>query len=153
MRRRSLLIAAIGLGLTACAPAAIKASSPTPRPASLAIPAQDVWPLQYRQAPAPSKDAYAFAMAHPEILHYMPCFCACGREGHRDNYDCFIRAQTAPGRYLLDPHGLSCGVCVGVALDSKSLLAQGLSRPAIRATIDAKWAKAGATTPTPYPAD
>ena len=81
------------------------------------------------------------------------CFCGCGRDGHRDNYDCFIREQTAPGTYLLDPHGLSCGVCVGVALDSRTLLAQGLSRPAIRGVIDTKWAASGPPTPTPYPVD
>ncbi len=92
-------------------------------------------------------------MAHSEILHYMPCFCGCGREGHKDNYDCFVREQTAPGTYLLDPHGLTCGVCVGVALDSKALLAQGLSRKAIRSAIDAKWAAAGPPTPTPLPPD
>ena len=92
-------------------------------------------------------------MAHPEILHFVPCFCGCGREGHTDNYDCFIREQPAPGSYLLDPHGLTCGVCVGVALDSKALLAQGLSRPAIRAAVDRKWASAGPATPTPIPTD
>jgi len=48
---------------------------------------------------------------------------------------------------------LTCGVCVGVALDSKVLLAQGLTRPAIRAAIDAKWVEAGPPTPTPYPDD
>jgi hypothetical protein len=153
VRRRALLIAAAGAVVAACAPVSYAAPSATGRPASLAIPAKDVWPLQYRQASAASKDAYAFAMAHPEILHYMPCFCGCGLEGHRDNYDCFIREQTGPGTYLLDPHGLSCGVCVGVALDSKALLAQGLSRPAIRGSIDARWTAAGPATATPFPPD
>jgi hypothetical protein len=142
-----------GLGLAACVPAAVNTPAPSMRPASLAIPAKDVWPLQYRQALPASKEAYAFAMAHGEVLRFMPCFCGCGRDGHRDNYDCFIREQTAPGTYLLDPHGLSCGVCVGVALDSKALLAQGLSRPAIRAVIDTKWSASGPPTPTPYPDD
>lgn len=141
------------MAAAACAPAISAAPSLSPRPGSLAIPARDIWPLQYRQAPVASKVAYAFAMTHPEILRFMPCFCGCVREGHRDNYDCFVREQIVPGTYLLDPHGLSCGVCVGVALDSKALLAQGLSRPAIRAAIDAKWAAAGPPTPTPLPAD
>ena len=153
MRRRALLIAATGLAAAACAPAISAAPSFSPRPATLAIPARDIWPPEYRQASIASKNAYGFAMAHPEILHYIPCFCGCGREGHRDNYDCFVREQTAPGTYLLDPHGLTCGVCVGVALDSKALLAQGLSRKAIRSTIDATWAAAGPPTPTPLPPD
>lgn len=151
MRRRTLLVAAAGFAAAACVPARIAAPSATLRPLWLAIPAQDVWPLPYRQAPAAAKEAYAFAIAHPEILRYIPCFCGCGREGHRANDDCFIRERPAPDTYLLDPHGLSCGVCVGVALDSKAFLAAGLSRKAIRASIDAKWATAGPATPTPYP--
>ena len=153
MRRRALLIAAAGLAAAACAPAISAAPSVSQQAASLAIPARDIWPPEYRQASVASKNAYAFAMAHPEILHYMPCFCGCGREGHRDNYDCFVREQTAPGTYLLDPHGLTCGVCVGVALDSKALVAQGFSRKAIRSSIDATWAAAGPPTPTPLPPD
>ena len=89
--------------------------------------------------------------ALPDVLHFMRCLCGRAREGHKRNFNCFVDEQTAPGTYLLDPHGLTCGVCVGVALDSEALVAQGLTRPAIRAAIDVKWAAAGA--PTPYPND
>ena len=34
----------------------ITAPSQTPRPASLAIPARDIWPPQYRQAPVAASD-------------------------------------------------------------------------------------------------
>ena len=34
----------------------VTAPSQTPRPASLAIPARDIWPPQYRQAPVAASD-------------------------------------------------------------------------------------------------
>jgi len=100
----------------------------------------------------PSGEAYAFAVDHRAELRYIPCFCGCGTSaGHRDNFDCFVKDQTAPGTFILDPHGFACGTCVGVALDTKALLASGLSLKAIRAAIDAKWSEVGPATPTPYP--
>jgi len=52
---------------------------------------------------------------------------------------------------LHDPHGFVCGTCVGVALDTRSMLASAMSLKAIRAAIDTKWSATGPATPTPYP--
>jgi hypothetical protein len=49
---------------------------------------------------------YTFAARHPEVLHYVPCFCGCQRSGHRDNDDCFIKSRDAKGRPEWDPHGM-----------------------------------------------
>jgi hypothetical protein len=37
-------------------------------------------------------EAYVFAAKHPEVLHYIPCYCGCERPEfhHESNYDCFI---------------------------------------------------------------
>jgi hypothetical protein len=37
-------------------------------------------------------EAYVFAAKHPEVLHYMPCYCGCENPQfhHESNYDCFI---------------------------------------------------------------
>lgn len=36
-------------------------------------------------------EAYQFAVEHPEVLDYMPCYCGCYEEdGHTSNTDCFV---------------------------------------------------------------
>ncbi|MEA2661737.1 MAG: hypothetical protein QOH08_1309 [Chloroflexota bacterium] len=154
MRRRDLLVALGGAALAACAaPVASKMSPTLPTPnALLAMPSRNVWPARYRQAPQAVRDAYAFAAGHEAELRYIPCFCGCGiSAGHKDNFDCFIKAETLPGTVILDAHGFTCGTCVGVALDTKAMLAGGMSLKAIRAAIDAKWSTTGPATTTPYP--
>ena len=116
------------------------------------MPSMGVWPVRYLQAPQSVRDAYIFAVDHKAQLRYIPCFCGCGETaGHRDNWDCFVKEQTAPGTFILDPHGLACGTCVGVALDTKAMLASGMRMTAIRSAIDETWSKAGPPTHTPYP--
>jgi Protein of unknown function with PCYCGC motif len=150
VRRRELLFAVAATALAACA-APIATTTEAPR-SLLAMPVHDMWPIEYRQAPQLVREAYSFAVDHRAELRYVPCFCGCGAStGHLNNFDCFVKDQTAPNAYILDPHGFACGTCVGVALDTKSLLASGLGLKAIRATIDAKWSAAGPATPTPYP--
>ena len=155
MRRRALLTAFAGLAAAACAAPDVTTAGPTPIPTSLlAMPSMGMWPLRYQQAPRQVRDAYVFAVAHRAELRYIPCFCGCGESaGHRNNWDCFVKEQTGPDTFVLDPHGLACGTCVGVALDTKALLAAGLRLSAIRAEIDARWSSAGPSTRTPYPDD
>jgi hypothetical protein len=153
MHRRTFLVSAVSLILAACVPTPSRAarSSASPEPALLARPDRNIWPLQYRQAPAAVQTAYAFAAAHHDVLTYIPCFCGCGAQGHRNNYDCFVRSQGTGGAVILDPHGFACGTCVGVALQSKALLEQGLSAKAIRHAIDTSWSNVGPSTDTAFP--
>jgi uncharacterized protein with PCYCGC motif len=50
---------------------------------------------------------YTFAARHPEVLHYVPCFCGCQRSGHKDNDDCFIRSRDAAGKPTWEEHGMT----------------------------------------------
>jgi len=50
---------------------------------------------------------YTFAARHPEVLHYVPCFCGCQNSGHKDNDDCFIQSRDATGRPTWEPHGMT----------------------------------------------
>lgn len=50
---------------------------------------------------------YTFAARHPEVLHYVPCFCGCQNSGHKDNDDCFIQSRDANGRPTWEPHGMT----------------------------------------------
>lgn len=50
---------------------------------------------------------YTFAARHPEVLHYVPCFCGCERMGHSGNDDCFVKSREASGRPTWEPHGMT----------------------------------------------
>lgn len=152
MRRRVFLAGLAGVVLAACTRGAGSAVPVTSaEPLLVATPARDIWPLRYRQAPAEVREAYSFALSNSAVLKYVPCFCGCGAGGHHSNYDCFAGSQTTPGTFVLDAHGFACDTCVSVALESRAMLAQGLSVKAIRQAIDAKWSSVGPATHTPLP--
>jgi hypothetical protein len=50
---------------------------------------------------------YTFAARHPEVLHYVPCFCGCQHSGHNNNDDCFISGREPNGRPIWDAHGMT----------------------------------------------
>jgi hypothetical protein len=35
---------------------------------------------------------YRYAVEHGDELQYIPCFCGCGRLGHKSNRDCYIKS-------------------------------------------------------------
>lgn len=69
----------------------------------------------FGQMPAPFRQAYSYAKAHPTVLAQFPCYCGCGKSvGHKSNRDCFLFAD---GVY--NSHGSRCDVCVDVALTAE----------------------------------
>ncbi|MFQ5803432.1 MAG: PCYCGC motif-containing (lipo)protein [Candidatus Methylomirabilales bacterium] len=48
---------------------------------------------------------YRFAVAHPDTLGYIPCFCGCDRFGHRHNGDCYVQARHSDGTVTFTSHG------------------------------------------------
>ena len=52
------------------------------------------------------KAVFTFAARHPEVLHYVPCFCGCESRGHRGNDDCFISGRDLNGRPRWEEHGM-----------------------------------------------
>lgn len=65
----------------------------------------DRLPLYVRSASAQVQEAYSYAVAHPEVLRYMPCYCGCETSGHRDNEDCFVAQRHSNGRIGYEPMG------------------------------------------------
>jgi hypothetical protein len=157
LTRRTLLAtgAALALAALGCAGSAEQAARRAQPPASAlsANPARGQWPAAVRNGGPAVLAAYQFAAERPDLLKHMPCFCGCGAEGlsHRSNLDCFVDGPTGDGRLTLDAHGINCGTCVAVALQTRALAEQGLSARAIRAAIDARWSKSGPPTDTPPP--
>ena len=104
-----------------------------------------------KAAPESVRQAYRFAVEHPEILAYQPCYCGCGAMGHTSNLDCFVREIRSDGSINYDSHALGCGICVDIAQDVMRLTNEGLSQPDIRTYIDNKYSPFGPSTDTPFP--
>jgi hypothetical protein len=47
---------------------------------------------------------YRYAAEHGDELQYIPCFCGCGRVGHRSNRDCYIKSFNADGTLTFTSH-------------------------------------------------
>lgn len=89
-RRMGVLagLAVVAIALAGCSPAATPPDMPP-------------W---MQKAPAQVQDTYAFAVAHPEVLQYLPCYCGCVSVGHTSNRDCFIQAIAPDGKVTYDIH-------------------------------------------------
>ena len=98
-----------------------------------------------------TRAAYEFAARHPEVSRYVPCYCGCEADGHRNNENCFIGARDANGNVTRwDTHGFGCAICVDVARESMQLYNSGADVASIRAAIERKWTPQHHTkTPTP----
>src|SRR3989337_1041253 len=71
--------------------------------------------------------------------------------GHKSAKNCFIKESSTPGNPQFDEHGASCAMCVGIALDAKTMTEEGRSLGEIRAYIDQEYGAIGAGTDTPFP--
>lgn len=52
-----------------------------------------------------AQNAYRYAVAQPEVLRYIPCYCGCKGVGHRHNGDCYIQARHSDGTITFTSHG------------------------------------------------
>ena len=99
------------------------------------------------------KDAHIFTADHPEVASYVPCYCGCGNAGHKNNADCFVKGRDPEGRVTeWEPHGVSCAVCIDIAVDSMKMRNSGASVMAIRKKVQGDYRPRFATSETPTPA-
>ena len=104
-----------------------------------------------RKAPPRVKEAYKFAVNHPDELAKYPCYCGCGSMGHTSNLSCYISDQAEDGTATFDNHAAGCGICVDITQDVIRLRGEGQSAPEIRAYVDAQYSPFGPSTNTPLP--
>ncbi len=98
------------------------------------------------------KDAYEFALARPDVLKYLPCYCGCGRSGaHANTLDCFIEGVEANGSIRFESHGSFCDTCLDTARDARRLIDEGVKLSEIRVYVDQTYSKMGVGTDTPLP--
>lgn len=97
-----------------------------------------------------TEEAYRYAMEHPLVLQWMPCYCGCGAMGHGSNLDCYFE-PSATGSIVFEEHASYCGVCVDITLRTKQLATSGTSLAGIRGAIDAEFGGVGPGTDTETP--
>jgi len=92
-----LLVILLGL-LTACGGSAETSST------EIKLAPKSVLPDFAKDAPPQVQEAYQFAVANPEILQQMPCYCGCGAMGHQNNYQCYVKEVRADGSLEFENH-------------------------------------------------
>jgi hypothetical protein len=121
----------------------------TPAPSQTAL----VVPGYVMDAPLEVRQSYEYAVAYPEHLETVPCYCGCHRVGHKSALDCFISGKAADGTITFDAHAAACGICIEIAQDVIRLRAEGKSAVEVRQSIDATYSEIGPGTDTIYPTE
>jgi hypothetical protein len=129
-----VLLAMLSIIVSACSPASTSEG--------LKMAPMSNMPDEVQQAAVTVREAYQFAVANPDVLTQLPCYCGCGDMGHTSNYSCYV--QSAEGEDIVfDTHALGCGICVDITQDAMRMLREGKSLTDIRAAIDADYARFG----------
>jgi uncharacterized protein YceK len=140
-----------GCGSASSTPASPMQSTPTSHtPMSM----DQVQMPDYVQSASPAvQAAYYFAVTHPHALETVPCYCGCGRIGHRNNLDCFLKPSASDSSLNFEPHAAYCGICVDISNDVARLNGEGKTSRKIRSYIDARYSASGPSTDTAMPTD
>jgi hypothetical protein len=139
-RRLSLLLITLTLVLSG----ALSACSTSTTDHSFPMASMDDMPADVQSAPITVQQAYQFAVANPDVLTQLPCYCGCGAMGHTSNYSYYVAEQNADGTVKsFDNHALGCSICVDITQDAMRLLKDGKSVPEIRSYVDQSYAKYG----------
>ena len=96
-------------------------------------------PTKMQNSPTRVREAYQFAVANPDALKNVPCYCGCGGIGHTSNYSCYNNQA----KQTFDEHALGCSLCVDISQDVMKLMRDGKSPPDIRASIVATYSQFG----------
>jgi hypothetical protein len=100
-------------------------------------------PKAMQAAPVAVRTAYQFAVANPDALKNVPCYCGCGAIGHTSNLACYVKEFGPDGKPVFDDHAAGCSICVDIATDVMTMTGQGKSPAAIRQQIVDAYSKFG----------
>jgi hypothetical protein len=93
---------------------------------------------------ATTESAYEYALYHPQVIEWMPCYCGCVKLDHRSNLDCYLKPAGSGKSTEFEQHASFCGICVQTTLLAKQLSDQGKSLQEIRQAVDQQF---GGSTP------
>jgi hypothetical protein len=136
------VIPAIGIALLAAGAYMVNREDAGADEIAVAMASLDIMPPAVKRAPQVVREAYQFAVANPDVLSEIPCYCGCGGMGHTSNYSCFV-GVTAGGSRQFDGHALGCSICVDIALDAMRMTERGASVQSIRLYVDEAYSKFG----------
>ena len=143
-RRVMLLIFILSLAgslLAGCGTNAVSATTSTNH--DLRMAPMSTMPDDVKSAPAVTQQAYQFAVANPDVMQHIPCYCGCGAMGHTSNYSCYVSSADSTGAITFDNHALGCSICVDITQDVMRMSREGKSPQEIRTAIDATYSKYG----------
>lgn len=143
VQRRKIFLLSLIMLLFAAAANGCSASGATPDTTDMA--SLDSMPAEIQDAPTTVRKAYQFAIANPDILTGIPCYCGCGAMGHTSNYACYVSGVDEKGSILFDNHALGCSICVDITLDAMRLMQQGKTVAEIREYVDQTYAQFGSS--------
>jgi hypothetical protein len=103
----------------------------------------DEMPAEVKSAPSTVQEAYQFAVANPDVMKQVPCYCGCGAMGHTSNYACYVSDVDVNGNVSFDTHALGCSICVDITQDTMRLLKQGKPVTDIKTYIDQTYSQYG----------
>lgn len=102
MKRWVLWVTLLAVTLSACSSAA----QPGAATGKVKMaPASQLSPELQKAAPT-VREAYQFALANPELLQRIPCYCGCGSIGHKSNLDCYVKEIKPDGKVAFEDHAL-----------------------------------------------
>lgn len=123
--------------LAACAPAIKTAGKHDVPMASM-----NGMPEEVKLSAKTVQTGYQFALANPDVLKQIPCYCGCGAAGHHSNYACYVKDDTG-GKIEYDLHAIGCSICVDIALDTARMLGNGTPVEEIKVAIDKTYSSFG----------
>lgn len=106
-------------------------------------------PVAVQNAPTTVQEAYQFAVANPDALKNVPCYCGCDAAGHTSNYSCYVKEVNANGEVIFDQHALGCSICVDIAQDVITMDKDGKTPKEIRTAIDQTYSQYGPSNMPP----
>ena len=132
-----LIIPAILLVLTGCQ------SATTSSQDDIKMASMDGMPSEVKTAPVAVQQAYQFAVANPDVLQHIPCYCGCTAMGHTSNYACYVSGVAQDGKVSFDSHALGCSICVDITQDTMRLMQTGKTVSEIKTYVDQTYSQYG----------
>jgi hypothetical protein len=109
-------------------------------------------PDYVKALPAAGQAAYAFALARPDVLQWLPCYCGCAGIPHKSNLDCYFVRREVKSTFVYEEHASFCDICVQTANMASEMLAKGSTMTQIRSAVDSTFGGGAAPgTDTPLP--
>ncbi len=138
-----LVILAPAVLATGCSSNPATAATNTGDMAEMKLAPVSALPQEMQSAPTSVREAYQFAVANPDALKNVPCYCGCGAVGHTSNYSCYVKQAKSDGTVVFDKHALGCSVCVDIAQTVMKLTREGKSPGQIHDQVVATFSSFG----------